>query len=303
MQDLTVIILTLNEERHIERCIKSLLPITNKILIIDSGSTDNTIKLAENLGAVVLKNNWVSYAFQFNYGIKNNPFATKWLMRMDADEYILPELATEINQKLTITNDEIHGFYIKRRVVFMEKWIKNGGYYPYWLLRIWRNGSGLCEESWMDEHIRLEFGQTAKMENDLVDHNLNNLTWWTNKHNNYANREVIDLLNLKYEFNKEETVKASLTGTQEQRIRWVKKKYASFPLFTRPFIYFHYRYIFRLGFLDGAQGLIWHFLQGFWYRFLVDAKIYEAYKTAGKSKIGIIKYIKDAFGKDVEKIK
>lgn len=301
MQDITVIILTLNEAKHIERCIKSLLPITNKILIIDSGSTDNTIEIAEKLGAKVIENHWVSYAFQFNYGIKNNPFATKWLMRMDADEYILPELAAEINQKIPEIDENVHGFYIKRRVVFMQKWIKNGGYYPYWLLRIWRNGSGICEESWMDEHIRLETGQTHNLENDLVDHNLNNLTWWTNKHNNYANREVIDLLNLKYEFNKEETVKASITGTQEQRTRWIKKKYANFPLFTRPFIYFHYRYIFRLGFLDGAQGLIWHFLQGFWYRFLVDAKIYEAYKNAGKNKESIIKYIKDEFGKDVLK--
>jgi glycosyltransferase involved in cell wall biosynthesis len=299
LQDITVIILTLNEEKHIARCINSLLPITNKILIIDSGSNDNTIKIAEDLGAKVLKNSWVSYAFQFNFGIKNNPFHTKWLMRMDADEYILPELATEINEKLPTTFENTHGFYIKRRVIFMNKWIKNGGYYPYWLLRIWRNGSGICEESWMDEHIRLEKGETQNLENDLVDHNLNNLTWWTNKHNNYANREVIDLLNLKYEFNQEETVKASLTGTQEQRTRWIKKKYANFPLFTRPFIYFHYRYIFRLGFLDGAQGMIWHFLQGFWYRFLVDAKIYEAYRKAGKSKEAIIQYIADEFGKDV----
>lgn len=302
MQDLSVVILTLNEEKHIERCIKSLLPITDKIFIIDSGSTDNTVKIAENLGAKVILNTWISYAFQFNFGIKNSPFNTKWLMRMDADEYILPELASEINENLSKTPENIHGFYIKRRVIFMEKWIKNGGYYPYWLLRIWRNGSGFCEESWMDEHIRLEKGESAQLQNDIVDHNLNKLTWWTNKHNNYANREVIDLLNLKYEFNSKETVAPKLFGTQEQRTRWIKKKYANFPLFTRPLIYFHYRYFIRLGFIDGFPGLIWHFLQGFWYRFLVDAKIYEAYKEVGKDKQAIIKYIKEEFGKDVTKM-
>jgi glycosyltransferase involved in cell wall biosynthesis len=301
MQDLSVIILTLNEEKHIERCIKSLLAITDKIFIIDSCSTDNTVKIAENLGAIVLANPWVSYAFQYNFGIKNNPYSTKWLMRMDADEYILPELAAEINASLAGSPENIHGYYIKRRVIFMEKWIKNGGFYPYWLLRIWRNGSGYCEESWMDEHIRLEKGESAQMQNDLVDHNLNKLTWWIQKHNNYANREVIDLLNIKYDFNSKETVAPKLFGTQEQRIRWVKKRYANFPLFTRPFIYFHYRYIFRLGFLDGYPGLMWHFLQGFWYRFLVDAKIYEVYKNVGKNKEDVIKYIKEEFGKDVSK--
>jgi glycosyltransferase involved in cell wall biosynthesis len=302
MQDISVIILTLNEEKHIARCIQSLLSITDKIFIIDSGSIDNTVKIAENLGAKVILNKWVSYAFQFNFGIKNNPFNTKWLMRMDADEYILPELAAEINTKLPVSPENIHGYYIKRRVIFMEKWIKNGGYYPYWLLRIWKNGSGYCEESWMDEHIRLEIGDSAQMENDLVDHNLNKLTWWTQKHNNYANREVIDLLNLKYDFNTKETVTPNLFGSQEQRTRWIKKKYANFPLFTRPFIYFHYRYFIRLGFLDGFPGLIWHFLQGLWYRFLVDAKIYEVYKNVGKNKEAVIKYIKDEFGKDVNSI-
>jgi glycosyltransferase involved in cell wall biosynthesis len=299
LQDLTVIILTLNEELHIARCIESLLPVTNKILIIDSGSTDKTIEIAQKYGAAVISNKWVSYAFQFNFGIKNNPYQTKWLMRMDADEYILPELAKEINDTLPKSSEDIHGFYIKRRVIFMDKWIKNGDYYPYWLLRIWQNGSGICEESWMDEHIKLDKGETAKMQFDLADHNLNNLTWWTNKHNNYANREVIDLLNIKYNFNSKPTVEPSVFGNQEQRTRWIKKKYANFPLFTRPFIYFHYRYFIRLGFLDGLPGMMWHFLQGFWYRFLVDAKIYEVYKNTDGSKEQVIKYIKDVFGKDV----
>jgi glycosyltransferase involved in cell wall biosynthesis len=298
-QDITVIILTFNEEKHIERCIKSLLTFTDNIFIVDSGSTDNTVKIAESLGAKVSVNQWINYASQFNFGIENNPFKTKWLMRMDADEYVLPELSTEIIEKLPTIQDGISGMYIKRRVMFFDKWIRHGSYYPIWLLRIWQNGHGICEESWMDEHIKLFEGKTIQLQNDLFDHNLNNLTWWTQKHNLYAIREVIDLLNIKYNFRDFEAVEPKLLGSQEQRKRYLKVKYANLPLFTRPFIYFIYRYIIRFGFIDGKQGLIWHFLQGFWYRFLVDAKIYEVYKRVGKDKNDIKKFFKTEFGKEL----
>jgi len=301
MQDISVIILTFNEEKHIKRCVESLLAFTDKIFIVDSGSTDKTVEIAESLGAKVVQRPWVNYAIQFNYGIQHNPFNTTWLMRMDADEYVLPALAAEINQKLSETAPEIGGMYIKRRVIFFDKWIRHGAYYPIWLLRIWRSGQGACEESWMDEHITLTSGKTIQMENDIVDHNLNNLTWWTQKHNLYAIREVIDLLNIKYNFRNFESVEPNFFGSQEQRTRFLKVKYASIPLFIRPIIYFIYRYIFRFGFLDGKQGFIWHFLQGFWYRFLVDAKVYEVYHRVGKDKKAIEKFFKDEFNKDLTK--
>ncbi|MCE6987719.1 glycosyltransferase family 2 protein [Dyadobacter sp. CY323] len=300
MIDLSVIILTNNESKHIERCIKSLLQITDKIFIVDSFSTDDTVSLARNLGAAVMQNPWVSYSFQFNYGIQNNPFKTKWLMRMDADEYLTPELAAELNASLANVAEEVSGLYVKRRVIFMDKWIHRGGYYPIWLLRIWRNGLGTCEELWMDEHIKLSSGITQQLQHDIVDHNLNNLTWWTQKHNNYAIREVIDLLNIKYNFDSKETVTPSFWGTQEQRTRYLKVKYAGMPLFTRPFIYFSYRYFLKGGFLDGGKGLIWHILQGFWYRFLVDAKIYEVYYRAGKNKEQIVAHFRTEYGKDLK---
>jgi glycosyltransferase involved in cell wall biosynthesis len=299
MVDLSVIILTNNEAKHIERC-RSLLPITDKIFIIDSFSTDNTVALAEQSGATVIQNPWVSYAFQFNFGIQNNPFQTKWLMRMDADEYITPELARELQTSLAAIPENTSGLYIKRRVVFMDQWINHGGYYPIWLLRIWRRGLGVCEELWMDEHIKLSSGTTAQLQHDIVDHNLNNLTWWTQKHNNYAIREVIDLLNIKYNFGNKETVTPDFWGSQEQRTRFLKIKYANLPLFTRPFLYFLFRFIVKGGFLDGKKGLIWHFLQGFWYRFLVDAKIYEVYQRAGKEKESIVSHFRTEYGKDLQ---
>lgn len=298
-QDISVIILTFNEEKHIARCIKSIFPFTHKIFIVDSGSTDKTVEIAERLGAIVQYNPWVNYAQQFNFGIENNPHKTKWLMRMDSDEYIMPELSEEISSKLAGLNDQISGIYVKRRVMFFNKWIRHGAYYPIWLLRIWRNGRGVCEETWMDEHIKITEGITQNFSHDIVDHNLNNLTWWTQKHNLYAIREVIDLLNMKYDFRDFESVEPKLFGSQEQRKRYLKMKYASLPLFTRPFMYFIYRYFFRLGFLDGTKGLIWHFLQGFWYRFLVDAKIYEVYQRVGKDKNAIVDFFQKEYNKNL----
>lgn len=301
MQDISVIILTFNEEKHIIRCIKSLSTFTDKIFVVDSGSTDKTVELARSLGVIVVHNPWINYATQFNFGIQNNPFKTKWLMRMDSDEYVLPALSDEINQNLPSLSADISGIYIKRRVIFFEKWIKHGAFYPMWLLRIWRNGHGICEESWMDEHIKLFQGKTMQMQNDLVDHNLNNITWWTQKHNLYTIREVIDILNIKYNFRDFVAVEPKLFGSQEERKRYLKVKYASVPLFTRPIFYFIYRYFLRLGFLDGKQGLMWHFLQGFWYRFLIDVKIFEIYQRVGRDKQAIIRFFKTEYGKDLTK--
>ncbi len=299
MSLLSVIILTFNEEAHIGRCLESLSPLTRQIFLVDSGSTDRTVEIATGMGAQVVQNPWVTYAQQFNFGIERNPFATDWVMRMDADEYLLPELAAELNHRLPTLSPDVSGVYVKRRVVFMDRWIRHGGYYPTWLLRIWRSGQGICEQTWMDEHIKLMAGQTVQFDHDLVDHNLNNLTWWTQKHNQYAIREVIDLLNIRYDFANTQRVVPRLFGTQEERKRYLKVRYASAPLFTRPLVYFLYRYVLKLGFLDGTKGFIWHFLQGLWYRFLVDAKVYEVYHRAGRDKAAIEAFFQTEYGKDL----
>lgn len=300
MQDLTAIILTHNEQVHLERCLISLTPIAKKINIIDSFSSDDTVKIARSFGAEVKQNKWANYAKQFNWGLENFNIDTQWILRFDADEYLTEELAAEINRKLSSLPQEVNGVILKRRVYFMNRWIKHGGYYPTNLLRIWRNGKGICEERWMDEHIKLENGKTITFENDFVDDNLNNLTWWTNKHNSYATREAIDLLNIKYKFLKSDSITGELSQQQDKRKRWFKENFYSYlPLFLRPFLYFIYRYIFKLGFLDGKAGLIWHFLQGFWYRFLVDAKIYDIERRAKKENKSISEVIKEHYGLEV----
>ena len=147
----------------------------------------------------------------------------------------------------------------------------HGGYYPTWLLRIWKTGLARCEDRWMDEHIILSQGTIATLNNDIIDENQKGLTFWIDKHNRYADREVKDLLML----NKNDRLLLAEHSTQASQRRWIKQNiYLRSPLFLRAFLYFLVRYLMGLGFLDGVEGLIFHFLQGFWYRFLVDAKLY-----------------------------
>ncbi|MFK5950499.1 MAG: glycosyltransferase family 2 protein [Methylococcales bacterium] len=282
MTDLSVQILTHNEEKNIEKCIQSVLPLTNKIYVVDSGSTDKTVEVCERYNVVVKHRAWTNYAEQLNWGLDNFEFNTTWVMRLDADEELTPELVKAIKEFIDNPPDNITGVYVKRRVYFMGKWIKHGGYYPTWLLRVFKNGIGRCEDLWMDEHIVVSEGTTMQIHEDLIDKNNKDLTFWTDKHNKYSDREVLDIIN-KVEKSQQSDLSVSLSDGQASSRRWVKDKvYLKFPLFIRPFLYFIYRYFIKLGFLDGKEGLIFHFLQGFWYRFLVDAKYYEYRKKQSK---------------------
>lgn len=291
---ISVIILTYNEEKNIEECLKSVYGWADEIFIVDSYSTDRTLEIARKYTNKIFKHPFENYAKQFNWALENLPIKNKWVMRLDADEKVSVELKDELMKTLPRIPNDVYGLYVKRKVFFMGKWIKHGGYYPIWLLRIWRTGKGYCEDRWMDEHIKLTVGKTIFLKNDIIDENKKNLHWWIGKHNNYATREAIDILNLKYNLFKYNNVEPKFFGTQEQRKRWLKERfYTKLPLFIRPFLYFAYRYFIKLGFLDGKEGLIWHFLQGFWYRFLVDAKIYEIEKRAKEENVPIEKVIEE----------
>jgi len=275
MSDISVQILTHNEEKNIEKCIRSVLPLTDKIFVVDSGSDDKTVEICESLGVKVVYRKWTNYADQLNWGLDNIGYDTTWIMRLDADEELMPELVLSIKKFINDPPDNVNGVYVRRRVYFMGKWIKHGGYYPTWLLRVFKNGIGRCENLWMDEHIVISEGETINIHQDLIDKNNKNLTFWTDKHNKYSDREVLDMIN-KDELSQQSGLAVSLSDGQASSRRWVKDKvYLNTPLFVRPLLYFIYRYFLRFGFLDGKEGLIFHFLQGFWYRFLVDAKYYE----------------------------
>ncbi len=283
---LTVIILTKNEEAHIQRCINSFSKVPSRIVIVDSFSTDKTIELAKALGADVYERTFYNHANQFNWAIENTNIETEWVMRMDADEFWEEGLAEEIRDTLNTLKSEINGIYIKRKWFFLGKWLKHGGVYPEILLRVWRRGTAKIEQRFMDEHIILNSGSTITLKKHIVDYNLNSLKWWTEKHNSYSSREMVDLLNARYKFFKEDNSLGKTFNNKAAIKRFLKNNVYNFlPLGTRAVAYLIYRYIFRLGFLDGKNGFIHASLQAFWYRFLVDAKIYEFEQAVKKGRL------------------
>lgn len=295
MVDLTVVILTKNEERNLRKCIESFKGIVTRFVIVDSFSTDGTKALCEILDKELkaigsqldfYENKWIDYATQLNWGLTHTGINTVWSMRMDADEELMEDLVEEINQTLPILKKEVNGVILRRRVYFMGRWIKHGGRYPELLLRIFRTGKAICEQKIMDEHMIISEGKTVEFKHDLIDNNTKDLDWWTNKHNWYSNREVLDYqMTIGNELNEETLLENGSSSKQAKRKRLIKNKgYYGLPIFFRAHIYFFYRYYIRLGFLDGPEGKIFHFLQAYWYRFLVDAKMYECEKYDRKMK-------------------
>lgn len=297
---LTVIILTKNEERHIERAICSVKGVADRCVVVDSGSDDNTVELARSNGATVFFNPWVNHATQFNWAIEQLPEDTEWILRLDADEIITDVLRREIAENLKDIPENIDGIYISRRLNFLGSPVRFGGLYPIRIIRIFRFRRGRCEDRWMDEHI-LVSGPTADFAGDIVDDNLNSLTWWTQKHNAYASLEVVELLNLQYGFLRRETVASIRSGRQSGIKRWFKEvAYANLPGGVRAFIYFSFRFFVCFGFLDGREGRAFHILQGFWYRYVVDVKLKEVKSYMRKYNKDPISSIRDVLGIDIQ---
>lgn len=268
MPDIHAIVLTRDEEKHIARCLRSLTGHCASVTVVDSGSNDRTVEIATSLGATVLTNPWLNYATQMNFAIDTLAGRGGWLLRIDADEVLDEDSAETLGTAISAAGDAVDGLLIQRRIHFMGRRIRYGGIEPNWQLRLWRNGRGRCEKRWMDEHIKVS-GQVVHSSVILSDINLNSLTWWIAKHNSYASREAIDVLMRSEEI-------GSGAGTQARIRRFLKNTIFYFlPGGLRSVLYFIYRYVFCLGFLDGRQGWYFHTLQGYWYRSLVDAKLAE----------------------------
>lgn len=298
MLDLSVIILTYNEELHIRRCLENVALIAKDIYIIDSFSTDKTLDIAKEYPNVhILQNKWENnYAQQFNWGLEHSNISTEWVLRLDADEYLLPELVEELREKLPTLPEDVTGIIFNRRHIFMGKWMRRG-IYPVKLLRVFRHGKGMCEQRLMDEHIQLTEGRAVEFAHDFCDHNLNNLSWFCHKHVNYAIREAVDLLDIELDLTgAAESDNGKEISPQALAKRMKKHQYAKQPLFWRSFAYFCYRYFLKGACLDGKVGFIWTFLQGWWYRTLVDAKVYEIKRQCGNDKEKIKVLLRREYG-------
>lgn len=281
---IAIVILTFNESLHLARALEHLTRFAQEIFVVDSYSNDGTAELARERGVHLLQHPFQNYAAQFEWALAHAPITADWVMRLDADEIVEADLAEEIATKLPILPPDVTGVNLNRKTIFQGKFIRHGGRYPLMLLRIWRRGKARIENRWMDEHMYLTEGRSVTFKGGFADHNLSDLTSFTAKHNSYASREALDVLNQRLHlFGPQLSLQSESTARQAKMKRFFKESiYNRLPFEISAPAYFCYRYIFQLGFLDGRPGLAYHVLQCLWYRFLVGAKLREL-ETAVRS--------------------
>jgi len=269
---LTVITLTYNEEANIVQALDSVVGWADEIHIVDSLSTDRTVDIAREFGCHIAQNRFENYAKQRNYSLEHLPIRSEWIFFLDADEWLPDALKQEISALIASCPRE-NGFYIKWRLIWMGRWIRRG-YYPSWILRLFRYGKGRCEDRPINEHLIVD-GPTGRLRNDFIHEDRKGVADWIAKHNRYATTESQELFNTRSAPDYRE-IDARLFGTQAQRKRWLRYEvWNRMPSLVRPFLYFFYRYILTGGFLDGREAFAYHFLQALWFPMLVDIKYLE----------------------------
>ncbi|MEZ4933755.1 MAG: glycosyltransferase family 2 protein [Saprospiraceae bacterium] len=278
MPDFSFIILTFNEEIHLPRLLKSIAPLNAETFILDSGSTDATLDIAEEYGAEVVYNKFINHPKQWDFALHHFSINTPWIIGLDADQIVTPELFGLLKK---FRNDavpkNINGIYFNRKNYFKGRWIKHGGYFPKYLLKMFRTNIGHSDLNQNMDHRFVVPGETMIWKKGyLIEENLkeNSITSWIDKHNRYSTLQAQEELERK-RGDRQQAVSEKLLGNPDQKTAWFKKIWFNAPLFVRPMIYFIYRYFFQLGFLDGKEGFMFHFLQAFWYRLVIDIKIDE----------------------------
>jgi glycosyltransferase involved in cell wall biosynthesis len=289
---LTLVVLTHNEALNIRECLKGMADWLAAVFVVDSGSTDHTVEIATSLGASVYAHPFETHARQWRWALEHLPITTDWVLALDADQQLLPELREELDATFRGgVEPHVSGLYINRRQIFRGRWIRYGGYYPKYLLKIFRRDDVTIDEADLVDHHFTVGGETRKLQSDLLEDNRNEaaIAVWTEKHNRYAVRQARQEMQERHDREARRTLRErldkpaptwrSLFGNPDERVLWLKDVWSRLPLFVRPCLYVTYRYILRLGFLDGREGFIFHVLQGFWYRLLVDINISELRKA------------------------
>ncbi|MBM3536850.1 MAG: glycosyltransferase family 2 protein [Alphaproteobacteria bacterium] len=272
---ISVIVLTFNSQATIGATLESARRVSDDIHVVDSFSTDRTLEIARLAGVEVVQHPFENYGAQRNWAIAGLPLKHDWQLHLDADERLSDELVAVL-QGLTRTgqSQDIVGYYIPRLVHFHGKPLRHGGMYPIYHLRLFRRGRGRCETRKYDQHFQVD-GPTENLAAPMIDDIRLPLGEWTARHNRWADLEVEEILN------PDSAAIAGGSGNPVAEKRSQRDFYYRQPLFLRAFLLFLYRYIWKRGFLDGTEGLIFYVLQTFWFRFLVDAKLYERRKAKG----------------------
>lgn len=251
------------------------------VFVLDSGSDDDTVIIAQNAGAKVLQHQFENHPRQWHFALENCAVQTPWVICLDADQVLTDALKEKLRNFDDRRYQDINGIYFNRKNFFKGRWIRHGGYYPFYLLKMFRYGLGYSDLNENMDHRFIVPGKTLIWKKEhLLEENLkeNNISFWIAKHNRYsdllAQEEIERMSSLRTQ-----TLRPSLFGSPDERTAWLKRLWYNLPRYTRPTLYFLYRMIFRLGILEGRTGIIFHFLQGFWFRLIVDIKIDEIMKT------------------------
>lgn len=265
---ISVLIITRDEEQNIKDCLESV-KWADEIFIIDSGSRDKTLEIASSYTEKIYHHPFENFAQQRNWAQANLPIRNDWVFHLDADERASPELIVEL-RKIFSHPVDADGFMMSRKTFFRGRWIRHGGHYPVYHLRTFKKDKGRSEERLYDQNYIVK-GKVLRIDADIINIINPDLKEWKQRHRRWSALEAEEVL-----VNKDRIINIGFTGDPIEKRNWFRYKvYYRMPLFIRAFAYFIYRYILRLGFLDGKEGLIFHFWQGLWYRFLVDQKIYR----------------------------
>jgi glycosyltransferase involved in cell wall biosynthesis len=281
MTDFSFVLLTYNEEIHLPRLLHSVKELKAPVYVLDSGSTDRTILICEELGAIVKYHPFQNHPKQWEAALNLFDIQTPWIIGLDADQYVTPELFETLRNFRNEDYADVNGIYFNRKYFLRGQWIRYGGFYPKYLLKMFRRGIGFSDTNENMDHRFVVPGKTIIWkQGHIIEENFkeNEIGFWIAKHNRYSDLVADEEVERQKQL-RSQTVSSRFFGNPDERIAWLKNLWWRLPLGLRPFLYFSYRMFFRLGFLDGKTGMLFHFLQGFWFRLIVDVKIKERLKV------------------------
>lgn len=258
------------EEANIETCLRSVEGWSSDIHVVDSGSTDRTIEIAHHLAHHVHIHPYVDHTSQIKHILAHIPLEHEWLLILDADNAVSQALKDSIDTMLMVGAPGIDLFYCRQTYVFRGQPIKS---LKKWG-RLLRHAKIDVEGGELVDFRYVVKGSIGFLRGHIVEHNVkeNDLDFWIDKVQKFASRMAVEEA-LRRAGRVGWAVQPRLHGNPDERIIWLKSRWYSLPLFVRPFLYFGYRYFWKLGFLDGRTGLLFHFLQAFWFRLVVDVKL------------------------------
>jgi glycosyltransferase involved in cell wall biosynthesis len=271
---------------HLPRLLQSIADLNAPVFILDSGSTDGTLTIAGQYGAQVAEHAFINHPQQWDHALRIFSIQTPWVICLDADQVVCETLKHKLKNFNSEDYDNVDGIYFNRKFVFKGQWIKHGGYYPFYLLKMFKYGIGYSDLNENMDHRFVVPGKTTMWKDSVIlEENFkeNNISFWLEKHNRYsdlvAQEEIERMRSMRTQ-----TVKPNFFGSPDERTAWRKQLWWKLPRYVRPTLYLTQRMIFQLGFLDGRTGITYHFLQSFWFRLVVDIKIDELLKHQNDAK-------------------